>query len=351
MNRLHGKTQPRVLVGVLIGVAIVLAIVAVLMVDVTGRSGSGLSQAYNLDVAALAKFDPNLIAYKEELPPIATGFQRSRALAVDANGLLYVAGDNEVRVLDRKGQVQRIIKPQGQPQCLAVSADGTIYVGLRDHVELFDAAGQHVASWKSLGKRVFLTSIAVTRSDVFLADAGNAVVIRCDTTGNVINRIGAKKTATADSSPSSAFVVPSAYFDLAVAPDGLLRVVNPGLTRIDAYTFDGDLEFSWGHGSPRIEGFCGCCNPVNIAVLPDGSLVTAEKGLIRVKIYDPDGTLKCVVAGPDQLVEGGASRVFENAADAEASGFDVAIDSPQHVLVLDTIQNLVRIFVRTEADK
>ena len=67
-----------------------------------------------------------------------------------------------------------------------------------------------------------------------------------------------------------------------MASDGLLRVVNPGRHRIEAYTFDGDLEFSWGKVSVGIEGFCGCCNPVNFAILSDGSFITCEKGLTRV---------------------------------------------------------------------
>ena len=76
---------------------------------------------------------------------------------------------------------------------------------------------------------------------------------------------------------------------------------------------------------------------------------TAEKGLIRVKVYNADGSLRGVVAGPDQLVEGGAGRVFESVADAQSSGFDVAVDTQQRVLVLDTIQNAVRVFARSKA--
>ncbi|MBM3243119.1 hypothetical protein FJZ31_43220, partial [Candidatus Poribacteria bacterium] len=50
-----------------------------------------------------------------------------------------------------------------------------------------------------------------------------------------------------------------------------------------------------GYLSMDIDGFCGCCNPVNFAMLPDGRFVTCEKGLPRVKIYDADGTFSGVV--------------------------------------------------------
>jgi len=187
-----------------------------------------------------------------------------------------------------------------------------------------------------------LTSIAVSKKDVFVADAGNRIVIHYDTAGNVINHIGKKDI----DKNIPGFVIPSPYFDLAVGHDGLLRVVNPGRHRIEAYTFDGDLEFWWGQFSSSIEGFCGCCNPVNFAILEDDSFVTCEKALVRVKIYDPEGTFVGVVAGPEQFVEGGAAGVSEFGTGSQAGAFDVAVDAEGQIFVLDTIKNIVRIFTR-----
>jgi hypothetical protein len=344
MNQRQGKMDSGVIITVLICTALLVAIGAVLLVDATGRRGSGLSRAYELDAARIAQFDPNLILYREIEPAIATGFARSRALTLGSDGRLYVAGDEALRVLTDKGVVERVIGLPGAPRCVAVSSEGRMYVGMRTHVEVFDGQGRRLAAWESLGDTSYLTSIAVSGDNVFVADAGRAVVLYYDTTGKLIRRIGEKDPDR----NIPGFIVPSAYFDLAVAPDGLLRVVNPGRTRIEAYTFRGDLEFSWGQNSMRIEGFCGCCNPVNFAMLPDGRYVTAEKGLIRVKIYDADGVFEGVVAGPDQLVEGGASRVFLSAQDAEASGFDVAVGPDGRIFVLDTIENIVRLFVERE---
>lgn len=344
MKASTGKVDKGVIVGVVIAVAVAVAIGSLLLVDTTGQKGSGLSAAYDLDVAKLAKFDPNLVLYREVGTPIPTGFTRSRALAVDAAGRFYVAGDEAVRVLSKTGTLERVIGVAGQPGCVAAAPDGKLYIGLRNHVEVFDAEGQRLASWEKLGLRAFLTSIAVTKDNVLVADAGNAVVVRFDMDGTVIGRIGEKDAAR----NVPGIHVPSPYFDIAMAPDGLLRVISPGSLRIEAYTLDGDLEFWWGHDGMGIEDFCGCCNPVNFAMLPDGSYVTAEKGLIRVKVYDPEGKFAGVVAGPEQLVEGGASRVFENVDDARASGFDVAVDATGRICVLDTIENTVRIFVKNE---
>jgi hypothetical protein len=344
VNERQGKIETGLVIGVLIALAVIGAISAVVLVDATGERGSGLGPAYDLDAAKLAQFDPNLILYTESGTPIPTGFERSRALALDAQGRLYLAGDEAIRVLSRTGNLERVIGFSGEPRCVTVSTDGKIYVGVEDHVEVLDMAGQRLSVWEGQGERAFLTSIALTKNDVLVADAGNAVVLRYDLTGKLIGRIGEKDLER----NIPGIHVPSPYFDVAVAPDGLLRVVSPDRLRIEAYTLDGDLEFWWGQSSMRIEGFCGCCNPANFAMLPEGGYVTAEKGLIRIKVYEPDGSFKGVVAGPEQLVEGGAARVFESVDDARASGFDVAVDADGRVHVLDTIANTVRVFVQKE---
>jgi hypothetical protein len=51
-----------------------------------------------------------------------------------------------------------------------------------------------------------------------------------------------------------------------------------------------------------------------------------------------------VVAGPEQLIEGGQVEICETPADCQMGGFDVAVDSAGRVFVLDTIKNIVRIF-------
>jgi hypothetical protein len=184
----------------------------------------------------------------------------------------------------------------------------------------------------------------VTDDNVFVADAGNRIVIRYDMMGNSVKAIGQKD---ADRNIPG-FIVPSAYFDLAVSKDGLLRIVNPGRLRIEAYTVDGDFEFSWGTASMDIEGFCGCCNPVNIAVLPDGGFITCEKGLVRVKVYDSEGRFVGVVASPNQLVEDGEHKICELPEQCQSGGFDVAVDSAGRVFVLDTMKNIVRTFTKVK---
>jgi len=345
MNRLSGKVDDRLLAVALAGLAVIVGIVAVVKFDPFGIRGSGLGKSFTYNVADLVRIDPNLILYEESARPINTGFTRSRALTVGPKGAIYIAGDKAVHVFSLAGDSLGKIPVADNPRCLALAGDDRIYVGLKDHVKVYDLKGQQLASWPTLGPNAILTGIAVSEENVFVADAGNRVVVRYDSAGKLINRIGKKDPDR----NVPGFVVPSAYFDLVVPKDGLLRVVNPGRRRIEAYTPDGDFEFAWGKTSASVEGFCGCCNPVNIALLPEGGYVTCEKGLTRVKIYDSEGLFVGVVAGPEQLVEAGTAGICELPSQCQLSGFDVAVDPAGRVLVLDTIKNIVRIYTRKKA--
>ena len=343
----------KILIGVLIGLAVVIAVVALVRLDTTGKKGSGLGKEYSYEIDA--KIDPNLILYEESPEHFITGFKAARAIAIDSKGNMYIAGDKAISILgyvvgdkgsialSSGGDLPGSIKLTDMPRCLTVADDGRIYVGMKDHVEVYDSRGKRLASWDSLGERAVLTSIAVSKNNVFVADAGNRIVLRYDTAGKLINRIGAKDKER----NIPGFVIPSPYFDLAVGRDGLLRVTNPGLHRIEAYTFDGDLEFFWGKFSNvDVKGFCGCCNPANFAILDDESFITCEKGLTRVKIYDVEGTFVGVVAGTEQLIEGGTARICYFPDQCRAGGFDVAVDAAGRIFVLDTIKNVVRMFTK-----
>jgi len=166
-----------------------------------------------------------------------------------------------------------------------------------------------------------------------VADAGNRVVVRYDTQGKLLGRIGRRDRER----NIPGILVPSPYFDVAVGTEGLLWVTNPGRLRMEAYTFDGDLEVSWGTSSFAIDGFCGCCNPTHFALFRDGRVVTSEKGLPRVKLYDEAGRFKSVVAAPKSF-------------DIEARGLDLGVDSAERVLVLDPSASQVRIFTRKAAE-
>jgi len=341
MKKRQTFTNSSLLITAVIIIAIIVAITAVINLDATGKKGNRLSEEFNYNIEDLGKIDPALILYSEILPPIDTGLNETSAIAVDDTGNIYIAGDNSISVFDQNKNLIKNINLTQKPNCLTVSSN-RIYVGVIDHIDIYSTEGENIETWERLGESAVLTSIAVDKNNIFVADAGNRLVVRYDKNGNIINRIGKKDPDR----NIPGFVIPSPYFDIAVTKDGLLRVVNPGKHRIEAYTPDGDLEFSWGFPSSKIEGFCGCCNPINFTLLPDDSFVTCEKGLTRVKVYDSEGAFTGVVAGPQQLAKGRSVSLCYTPSQCRSDGFDVAVDNKGRVYVLDTVKNIVRIFAK-----
>ena len=332
-------------IAAVVVLAVVVAAVAVSRVDPAGDAGSGLPERFDYDLEDFKKIDPALILYAQTAD-ISLELSASRAVAVGPEDRIYVAGDRAVLVFDPGGTKRSEIALEDEPRCLAVSgladeAPERVYVGMKDHVEVYDPQGKRQAVWERLGEKAVLTSLAVGQSDIFVADAGNRVVLRYDTDGKRLAEIGRRDRAKG----TPGFIIPSPYFDVVVTPDGLLRVANPGMRRVEAYTADGHFEepLVWGKASLAIEGFCGCCNPANMAALPGGGYVTAEKGIPRVKVYGDDGSFVGVVAGPDTLAPT-AAITEETREDHKLEVVDVAADSRGRVLVLDPAAGKVRIF-------
>ena len=300
--------------------------VAVLRLDVRGDRENNPS---NLDV--VPKIDPALIAY-EQTAEWTLGMKQCRALAVGPDDSVYVGGDRTIRVLRPDGTALREIALDAPPQCLALSGSdaaepGRLYVGLEDRVEVFDPQGKRIAAWKPLPAEASISGIAAAERDVFVADAGNRIVWRFDLSGRRLGRIGVAN----EKQNYPGFLVTSRCFPLALGADGLLYVANPRALRVEAFTFGGDLEFSWGKGSSGVEGFFGCCNPACLATMPDGRFLTLEKGVRRVKVYSAAGKFECVVAELDRT--GGEPG-------------PIAADRRGRVFVLDAAAGKVRVFER-----
>jgi hypothetical protein len=302
-----------------------------------------LANSPDYDLDKLSVIEPALIKYREA-GKIETVFRSLHAVAIGPEDRIYLAADKSIQVFDKNAVRLSELKLSKTPECLTITEDGTVYVGMRDRVEVYGSGGERKASWNGLGNRAVLTSIAVSENDVFVADAGNRVILRYDVSGKLVRRIGERD----ESRNIPGFVVPSPYFDVAVSADGLLRVANPGEHRVEAYTFDGDFEFSWGNPSVAIDGFCGCCNPVNFAIIPDGRFVTCEKGLPRIKVYGADGSFESVVAGPKDFLKNAKSCNLGDVSDCQTGGMDIAVDSSGRVIVMDPVEKMIRIFEPTE---
>jgi len=289
---------------------------------------------------------------------------QGHCIAVDPAGELYIGGDGKIAVCDREGKPTRTVtvdavfpeqKSAREVRGLVVAADGTIYVGLAGGIAICKSGGGFASFWARPGS--VITSIALSNDAVYAADFATASVLCLTRQGRLMRTIDGKNGP----SGGNGFVLPSPYFDVAVAQDGLLRIANTGLRRVEAWTPAGSREFTWGKGGPGLGQFSGCCNPAAIAVFADGRIVTAEKGsLLTVTIYKPDGPQE--EAGGRRLETGGAAGTSSAAADnlqpaisavvagpdrfhlEEEGGVDLAVAPSGRVYVLQTPTGVLSIF-------
>jgi len=299
-----------------------------------------LGDEFTYDVARFQKSDPALLRY-DELVRFGSGLERARALAVAPDAAIFVGGTGGIRKFSAKGEPALTIPLEKPVYAIALRPSGEILVGQLGKLAVLEPGGAEVAVWSGLPDNLLPTSIAFAGEQVFVADAGNRVVLKFDASGKKLGVIGARDPER----NLRGFVVPSPYFCVRMAPDGLLRIANPGEHQIEAFTLDGDLELAWGKGSFAVEGFCGCCNPVSFDIFRDGSFVTCEKGLPRVKLYNSAGEFTGLVAGPDAFPEY-LQAANAGTTDVLGSGVYAAIDPQARVIILDSVSGVIRIMQR-----
>jgi hypothetical protein len=292
------------------------------------RRGEINYSPFGRDPDEIAKEKAEGPAYKE-INQFATGIDSIFGIAIDHSDMVYVSGVNGLAILDNSGKQEMLIPLKGIARTVAVDKAGQIYLGMEDHIMILDHSGQLLSEWKPESNRSILTSIAVTPTDVFVADAGEKVVYHYDHSGKLLNRIGEKEPQNG----IPGFVIPSPYFDLGISPAGKLWVVDPGRHTFMNFSYDGKLISKWGKSSMSDDGFCGCCNPSHFSFLPDGSFVTSEKSIDRVKIYSPEGIYLKLIAGQDCFTAG-------------TRGLDLAVDSIDRIFILDPVMKKIRVFVK-----
>jgi len=278
------------------------------------------------DLSALKKTDANLLI-KAGISYIKPAMSNLTALAVDGSDNIVVGSRTGVEILDPDGARLGGFKVSVPVNCLAVAPGGAILVGQGDHIETYDRNGKKEAAWRSPDQKTVITSVAASSNSVYVADHVNRIVWRFTHAGELLGRIGDKD----HDRRKDGFVVPSAFFDVAVAADESVWVANPGEHRLEHFTADGRFLDCWGKAAPEADGFCGCCNPSNFAIAPDGSFVTSEKHTVRVKIYNAAGGLRGIVCGQEEW-------------EKDAVGLDLSVDSKGRIMVLDPQADVVRVY-------
>jgi len=311
---------------IIIAIIFIIAIVIFMAYDFFGDFSRSEKNVYEYNLDSFEKVDASLVNYKE-VQQIVPGIEVLKGIAINNDDNIYVTGEDKILIYNNDGNLLKEINTESNALCITVDEGENIFLGAKDHIEIWSSDGNKKDTWEILNPKVIITSIAISDSSVFVADAGNKIVYHYDMEGNIKNEIGRKDSLAG----IQGFIIPSPYFDLAIGRDGELWVVNSGRHQFESYDKKGNQKSTWKKTSMQLDGFSGCCNPSHIAILPNGSFVTSEKGIVRVKIHEPSGEFRSVVAPPELFEKG-------------TRGLDLAVDSENRIIVLDPKKGLVRIF-------
>ncbi len=201
-----------------------------------------------------------------------------KAVAVSPSGKIYAGGDSFVTSYDKDLKMEWNLVTTAPVTSLACNGD-SIFATTIDQVLVISNYGKLLNEWGPFEKNSIITSVSANHDAVGFADAGNRMAFILDRGGEVKMMIGHN---------DSQFVLPSAYFDIALASENTFYIANTGHRRIEKRSFDGKMTSWFGEAGMAPDAFCGCCNPAHFAVIPDG-FITAEKGINRIKILDSEG--------------------------------------------------------------
>lgn len=249
----------------------------------------------------------------------------ARAVSWSPDGSWYLAGDQEVLAFDSAGGFLRRWSTALPAWSLALDPSGRVWAGEDGRIEVFSPEGRLEDTWRNEELLGFITELAVTADEVFVADARSRWIHRFDRQRALVNHIG-------DDHRKGGFHIPNGVLDFAIDLDGTVVVANPGMHRVERYRPDGEALGYFGRfGQHEPEGFPGCCNPTNLALGPGGEIVVSEKAGPRVKVYDAQGELTAVVAAGDDF-------------DAACKNMDLAVTDTGAIGVVDPVERMVVVF-------
>ena len=307
-------------------ILLVLIVVIVLVFDFNSTKIENRNiNPYEFNVEEFEEIDPSIIQFSEH-KQIKVDAEKLHAIAY-SKGQIFILLDNMLKVIDSNSQLRQKKQFNDEPRELTISPKGKVIILFKNYFQLLNEDLEvRLKSGKENEKSLF-TAVTCNDSLLFIADAGNRRVLTYDIDGSLKSEIFGK-TRPDD---QHGFIVPSAYFDLVIDPEGFLWVINPGKHQFQKYSTTGELLSFWEKTSMEIDGFSGCCNPAHFCMLPNGNFVTSEKGMIRIKIHDTTGNFVSVVAPPSKFPE-------------NIHALDVCADEQGNIYGLDYDLKLIRVF-------
>ncbi|MEI6048675.1 MAG: hypothetical protein WCS03_07220 [Bacteroidota bacterium] len=201
-----------------------------------------------------------------------------KAVTVSPEGNIYIGGDSFVTCYNKDLKLIWNLKTPYPVTSLSLYGD-TIFASTMELILVINSKGEINDEWGPFEDNGIITCVSANSSNVAFADAGNKIVFILDKKGRVKKLIGQN---------DGQFVIPSAYFDVALSTDNILFVANTGRRRVETRTIEGELKGYFGEPGTAPGTFCGCCNPAHFIIIPNG-FVTSEKGINRIKILNKKG--------------------------------------------------------------
>jgi len=303
---------------------LILAIIAFMVNDLFNNSKTQIFPFETIN-DSLIDLDTSLISHRE-IAQLYPQIDEINGITVNGEDDIIIVG-SEVVIYNKLFEKIKSFKLEEPASSVGVSSIGNLYIGVKNRIEVRNKNGQLIKKWNVGDTNSIITGIAVGKESVFVADVEHKIVLQFNMEGVLINKIGAKDSLKA----IPGIIIRSPFFDVAIGRDDEIWISNPGRYMLEAFDLNGDIKYTWGKYSNKIEDFGGCCNPTNFTVLRDGSFITGEKALPRVKMYSPDGRFMSIIAASNQFDKG-------------TKGLDVAVDSKSRIYILDDVRKQIRVF-------
>jgi len=214
------------------------------------------------------------------------------AVAVSTDGKIFLAGEPYIACYDPGFNLLWEYRTEMPVTALTVSGNN-LYAAVQEIILVLNTKGEKTDEWGPFENNSLITSLACNGTYLAFADAATKTIFVLDMEGNVKSIIGKS---------GEPFIIPSAYFDIALGGDNVLYAANTGKRRIERRNIDGTILDFFGEEGTGPEAFFGCCNPSHFALLP-GGFITAEKGMNRIKILDRGGRFVEYVSSVNNFVK------------------------------------------------
>jgi hypothetical protein len=314
------------LLSTLASLVVIVALALIANAIIKPRFNTSRENPYDLKLDSLGLIAPeNYCATTTQV--MVLPLPHPKAIATDTDNNVYISGDNRILKVTLNGAKLAEFSTPSTATAMATNQQQQLFAAFETHIAVYSSNGELIEQWPNFNKRTYITSLATSNDRLFAADADDALVYEYTMNGGFVRTYGNKK----DKDAVTSFILPSYFFEVAIAPDQSLWVSNNGKHKLVNFNADGSLREYWGETSAGLHGFSGCCNPSHIAILQDGSFITAEKGLVRIKRYSATGEFECALAGPDHFRPG-------------ALGLDIALTTDNQVLVLEPDASQIHIF-------